>query len=75
MDAVEEQRALLIREIARIVAKARVDGRLLRAAPHAVTLLSTYPDAHLSMDRILDEIVIAASAAKVPVEIAHPESA
>ena len=65
-------RTLLAEEIDRIVAEAQSRGATLRTSYHAASLFAAYPGANFSVGRIIDEIVVAASAAKVPVEIARP---
>ena len=67
-----EQRALLIKEIAALVADAKRDGRLISTDVHAARLLAAYPDANFSVGRIVDEIILAASALGIAVEMARP---
>ena len=66
-------RRLLLEAIPQIVASAQADGGMLRIAEHAAMLFAAYPAANLSMGRIVDELVAAAAAAGVPVEISRPE--
>jgi hypothetical protein len=70
------QRALLLKEIACIVGDAERNSDVLATGTHAAMLYAAYPDAHLSLGRIIDEIVLAASTKKVAVEInrPHPET-
>jgi hypothetical protein len=65
-------RTLLAEEIERIVAETQSSGATLRTSFHAASLFAAYPGANFSVGRIIDELVVAASAAKVPVEIAWP---
>ena len=62
-------KTLLLEEIVRIIAEAERANEVVRAGYHAGQLLSRYPGASLSLGRIIDEVVVAATAAKVPVEI------
>jgi hypothetical protein len=70
------QRVLLLKEIAGIVTDAQRNRTILKAGPHDAKLFASYPGAHFSLGRIIDELIHAASTAKVPVEISrpHPES-
>jgi hypothetical protein len=61
--------ALLRNEIGRIITEAQQAHEIVRAGFHAGRLLRTYSHAGFSLGRIIDEIVLAASAAKVPCEI------
>ena len=56
-------------EIRAIVADAVSSKQLLRVGKHAKRLSATYPSSGFSQRRLIDEIIAAASAAKVPVEI------
>jgi hypothetical protein len=69
-------RARLAEEIARIVADAKREGRMICTSDHAEHLRATYATGW-SLGHVIDEIVAAAAAEGVPVEIArpHPESA
>jgi hypothetical protein len=69
-------RRLLKRAIWRIVADARAAGAsILYTRDHAARLAATYPTADYSVGRIIDEIVLAAAAIGVAVEIARPDEA
>jgi hypothetical protein len=63
---------LLLAEIARIVESTRQHGGTLRAGYHAGLLADAYPHV-FSLGRIIDELVLAASKVKVPVEISRPD--
>jgi hypothetical protein len=66
-------RRLLKREIGRIVADARTTGvGILHTNDHAGRLAAIYPTAGYSIGHIIDEIVVAAAAAGVAVEVARP---
>ena len=69
-------RQQVLREIARIVDAASVSGTVIATGSHAADLLAAYPDAHWSIGHLVDEIVVAAATANVPVLIVrpHPES-
>ena len=60
---------LIDEEIRAIVADAVSSNRLLRVGTHAKRLSATYPGSGFSPGRLVDELIAAASAAKVPVEI------
>jgi hypothetical protein len=64
-------RVLLTEEIEHIVAEAQRIGGTLQTSYHAASLFAT-PGANWSVGRIIHEIVLAASASNVPVEIARP---
>ena len=66
-------RQLLREEIERIVADAKAAEMTLNTAAHAARLFAAYPGAHYSVGRIVDELVVAATAAGLPVEIARFE--
>lgn len=70
------QRALLLKEIACIVRDAERNGGVLATGMHAARFFASFPGAHLSIGRIIDEIVLAAATKKVAVEIyrPHPET-
>lgn len=70
------QRALLLKEIACIVGDAERNGVVLATGRHAAMLFAAYPDAHLSVARIVDELILAAATKKVAVEVyrPHPET-
>ena len=64
---------LLDDDIRCVVADAAASGEMLRLSPHARRLKQTYPGSDYSERRIVDELIIAASAAKVAVEIARAD--
>ena len=66
------QRALLLREIACLVGEAERNGGKIATGTHAAMLFATYPGANFSVGRIIDEIVLAASAKRLVVEIDRP---
>jgi hypothetical protein len=66
-------KTLLLEEIERIIADARKANDVVRAGYHAGQLLRAYPQAGLTLSRIIDEITAAAAMAKVPVEISPAE--
>ena len=72
-DAAEGARALLLEEVLRIVEDAKRSSSVVRAGYHAGQLLAAYPKAGFSLGRIIDEIVAAAAAARVPVEISRDQ--
>ena len=61
-------------DIARVVAGTKITGSLLRISKHAARLFAAYPGANFSLGRIIDELVAAAAAAKVAVEISRPKT-
>jgi hypothetical protein len=67
------QRVLLLHEITRIVDEAGRGRDVLLAGHHAAVLFASYPDAHFSIGRIIDELVLAAASEGVAVEMAGPD--
>ena len=63
------QRMLLAKEIGCMLAVAKSKGSIVDVGHHAGVLLASYPRANFSLGRIIDEIVVAAAAAGVPIEI------
>jgi hypothetical protein len=63
------QNDLIFDEIRAIVAEAIRGHSVLWVAPHVERLIKTYGTAGFSKGRIADEIILAASRAKVPVHI------
>ena len=66
-----DQRQLILDEIRTIVADAVAAGDILRVGPHARRLSATYPASGWSEGHIADELILAASAARVPLEISR----
>jgi hypothetical protein len=62
---------LVFDEIRAIVAEAMKKGGVLHIASHVERLATTYRTSTFSKGRIADEMILAASRAKVPVEMAH----
>jgi len=69
----ELQHQRLLKDIQRIVADAMEAGEALYAAEHAARLFAACPECGFSIGRIVDELTLAASGVRVPVEIARPE--
>jgi hypothetical protein len=67
------ERTLLLNAIERIVANAKGGGATIRAGYHAGMLAADFPNCNFSIGRIVDEVVLAATRAGVPVEIARPD--
>jgi len=63
------QNDLVFDEIRAIVAEAIKSKSVLKVSPHVERVAKTYGSTGLSKGRIADEIILAASHAKVPVEI------
>ena len=63
----------ILQDIERIIDEARIRSSIVRAGYHAGELLRAYPMSGLSLGRIVDEIVLAAASAGVPVEIGRQE--
>jgi hypothetical protein len=63
------QNDLIFDEIRAIVAEAIKGHSVLWVAPHVERLIKTYGTAGFSKGRIADEIILAASRAKIPVHI------
>ena len=64
---------LLLMEIHRVAEEARAKQSTLCPGQHAARLFARYPDAHFSIRRITDELVLAASKLGVTVEITRPD--
>ena len=64
---------LLVEEIERIVAEARIDRRVVKAGRHAPDLLRAYAACGLSADQMVNEIGAVAACAGVPVELSRPD--
>ena len=64
----ELERSLLLKQIARLVAEAKRNNKTISLTSHAASLFAEFPHAHLSISRIIDEIVHAAKEAGVPVD-------
>lgn len=69
----DSARAHLLEDILRIIEDAERSSSVVRAGCHAGRLLAAQPNAGLSLGRIIDEIVAAAGASKVPVEISREQ--
>jgi hypothetical protein len=70
----ELQRAEARAEIARIVAAAASEGRALVTGPHVAKLQAAYPDTGWSTRRLIDELVLTAITAGLPIQITRPKS-
>ena len=56
-------------EIESIIGEAKANGETLRTGYHAGLLAVAYPDANFSIGRIIEELILAAAKASIPVEI------
>lgn len=65
----QESQARLRAEIDRIVSDAKMSGDTLRTGLHAGRLALMYSESNYSIGRIIEEIVVAAAEAGVPVEV------
>lgn len=66
-------RVLVDEEIERVVAEASRNGFIVRSGTQAELLLRAFPQCGLDPRQLVDAIVAAAAAGKVPVEIDHME--
>jgi hypothetical protein len=72
-DSQARSRTLLLEEVVQLVANARLAGIILKTGFHAARLFTTYPEAHFSMGRIMNEIVLDVTKRGVPVQITRPD--
>jgi len=68
----DSQRAMLMRAIDHIVADAHNDGAILRLPRYVALLSAYYPRAGISDGRIADQLIAAARAMGVAVEVGRP---
>ena len=66
-------RRLLRFEIGRVITEAQSAGSIVRAGHTASQLLRSYPTAGFSLGHILDEVIAAAAAAGIPVDMSRSE--
>jgi hypothetical protein len=74
VDLEAEARERLADEIAKVVEDARSSRLTLRTGPHAARLFAAHPNANRSVGHIVDQLIAAAVAAGVAVEITHNRS-
>jgi hypothetical protein len=65
----ELERSLILVQIARLAADAKASNSIINAGRHAARLFADFPHANWHVARIIDEIVHAATEARVAVEL------